>query len=108
MEFDRKPKYDNIYLMIANCSIEVVRYEFVQLLVALIDAFPSHCKLQSLHQLYHPSDPDVDFFTNIVHLQLHRRQRALRRLVDSLHNSEVCTYSSIQIVSCSTLDTNIG
>ena len=41
-------------------------------------------------------DPEVDFFENIRHIQLHRRTKALRRL------AEVCAESSLTAASIMT------
>uniref|UniRef100_F1KPR6 Small subunit processome component 20 n=1 Tax=Ascaris suum TaxID=6253 RepID=F1KPR6_ASCSU len=67
---------------------EVIRHEFVSALVSLIVAFPSHKELRHLAQLRNVDESDLDFFENIVNIQIHRRQRALRRLTDSLEAGE--------------------
>lgn len=67
----------------------MIRHEFVSALVSLIVAFPSHKELRHLAQLRNVDESDLDFFENIVNIQIHRRQRALRRLTDSLEAGEV-------------------
>uniref|UniRef100_A0A915BRI6 DRIM domain-containing protein n=1 Tax=Parascaris univalens TaxID=6257 RepID=A0A915BRI6_PARUN len=67
---------------------EVIRHEFVSALVSLIVAFPSHKELRHLAQLRNVDESDLDFFENIINIQIHRRQRALRRLTDSLEAAE--------------------
>ncbi|KAK9818396.1 hypothetical protein WJX72_012002 [[Myrmecia] bisecta] len=54
-----------------------VRQEHVGLLRSLVLTFPAwFADLQALTD----ADPEVDFFNNVAHLQLHRRSRALQRL----------------------------
>ena len=47
------------------------------LLRGLVEAFPR--QYPDLALLL-DQDPELDFFNNLAHLQLHRRQRALQRL----------------------------
>ncbi|BDA46528.1 probable small subunit processome component 20 homolog [Coccomyxa sp. Obi] len=54
-----------------------VRQEHVDLLRQLVCAFPT--RFQDLMKLTDP-DPELDFFNNVAHLQLHRRSRAFYRL----------------------------
>uniref|UniRef100_A0A914X119 Small subunit processome component 20 homolog n=1 Tax=Plectus sambesii TaxID=2011161 RepID=A0A914X119_9BILA len=63
--------------------------EIVRALVALITSFPTHAKLRHLTQLRDTTETDLDFYDNITHIQMHRRQRALRRLTDSLQSKQV-------------------
>lgn len=51
--------------------------EHVDLLRQLVCAFPA--RFQDLMRLTDP-DPELDFFNNVAHLQLHRRSRAFYRL----------------------------
>lgn len=78
-------------LFVANNlgQFQLIRHEFVFALVSMIDAFPSHRELRHLVQLRNVNERDFDFFENIVNMQIHRRQRALRRLADSLEAGEV-------------------
>ena len=45
-----------------------------------------HCKqiasLQEMRHLLENGDEEANFFNNILHIQVHRRPRALRRLAD--------------------------
>ena len=59
--------------------------EHVTLLRGLVVAFPG--QYADLGLLL-DQDTELDFFNNIAHLQLHRRQRALQRL------TKVCTLIS--------------
>lgn len=49
----------------------------MELLRRLALAFPAH--FADLHALT-DADPELDFFNNVAHLQLHRRSRAFARL----------------------------
>ena len=49
----------------------------MELLRRLALAFPAH--FADLHSLT-DIDPELDFFNNVAHLQLHRRSRAFMRL----------------------------
>uniref|UniRef100_A0A1I7XJR4 DRIM domain-containing protein n=1 Tax=Heterorhabditis bacteriophora TaxID=37862 RepID=A0A1I7XJR4_HETBA len=80
-----------------HCEAEVVREEIVRCLVTLIDNFPSHPQLMHLNQLRN-HDCDLDFFANVIHIQvfiitttkqIHRRQRAIHKLVDNLKDNKV-------------------
>jgi U3 small nucleolar RNA-associated protein 20 len=54
------------------------RSECVQLLGHLARECPdSHVVLRDLHRYTNKTDPEVDFFENVTHLQLHRHSRAL-------------------------------
>ncbi|KAL5010991.1 hypothetical protein ScPMuIL_013296 [Solemya velum] len=67
---------------------ENARHDFVTVLVALIDTFPNHPAFADLKPL-RDSDVEVDFFENIKHIQIHRRSRALRRLIKHLGDKPV-------------------
>jgi hypothetical protein len=48
--------------------------------------FPGDARLHGdLYLLRNDSDPEVDFFYNITHVQLHRQQRAMRRLRECMN-----------------------
>ncbi|XP_068744813.1 small subunit processome component 20 homolog [Montipora capricornis] len=57
---------------------EVARNEFLTLLSTMVREF-NHDSMSDLKVLL-DEDPEKDFFENIKHIQLHRRNRALRRL----------------------------
>ncbi|KAK6733833.1 hypothetical protein RB195_017537 [Necator americanus] len=67
---------------------DIVREESVKCLVSLIDGFIEHNHLKQLAQLRN-TEEDLDFFTNIIHIQYHRRQRAVHRLVEQLSDGKV-------------------
>ena len=60
---------------------EVVRHEFIELLLSLIEiSGERHPMLQQLALLCNKEDEEIDFWLNIKHIQIHRRSRALTRL----------------------------
>ncbi|KAK9460570.1 uncharacterized protein V1516DRAFT_712612 [Lipomyces oligophaga] len=59
---------------------EIPRYEYINILKLLVQkslAFPT---IKNLEVLLKDGDEEADFFSNIVHIQSHRRQRAIYRL----------------------------
>jgi U3 small nucleolar RNA-associated protein 20 len=83
---------DVIHLMqySIKSSNENIRHEVVNLLAILIDNFGDELEiLQPLKQLRNTSYPDICFFENVTHLQIHRRQRAFNRLATGLESHEV-------------------
>ncbi|PIO75886.1 hypothetical protein TELCIR_02059 [Teladorsagia circumcincta] len=78
----------HVYVVGMRSQNEIVREECVKCLALLVDCFPDHPQLKQLSPLRN-SDEDVDFFNNITHIQLHRRQRAIHRLVEQLSTEKV-------------------
>ncbi|XP_050735563.1 small subunit processome component 20 homolog [Eriocheir sinensis] len=67
---------------------EVVRLEAMAVLRHIVHTCSGlHPHLTDLHQLADTTDEDSDFFSNMRHIQRHRRARALTRLVDKLAGS---------------------
>ncbi|XP_072378550.1 small subunit processome component 20 homolog [Diabrotica undecimpunctata] len=55
-----------------------VRHEYISLLGHLARECPdAHFILRDLNKYANKADPEVDFFENLIHLQLHRHARAL-------------------------------
>ncbi|KAI1913274.1 U3 snoRNP protein [Ophidiomyces ophidiicola] len=59
---------------------ETVRAEIIAVFGYLIEQYPNHPGLCDLVGLLANGDEEASFFNNILHIQQHRRQRALRRL----------------------------
>jgi U3 small nucleolar RNA-associated protein 20 len=70
---------------------EVSRHEYIQLLAHLVKTFPEHHAFRDLAKLRDDEDVEVDFFDNITHIQMHRRARAMKRLVDQLRSHTLST-----------------
>ncbi|KAG0201811.1 U3 snoRNP protein [Mortierella sp. GBA30] len=65
--------------------IELVRFEFVAVLAHAVKRCPDQTQFSDMSPLLVGGDEEASFFTNIYHIQLHRRIRALNRF------SEECT-----------------
>ncbi|KAM8982078.1 small subunit processome component 20 homolog [Sarcophilus harrisii] len=59
---------------------ESIQQEYTTLLSSLIQTFPNHPEFKDLVQLSDFNDPEMDFFENMKHIQIHRRARALKKL----------------------------
>ena len=70
-------------------KVELVRTEVLGVLAYGVLKCDSILALSELHPLLSDGDIEADFFNNIHHIQIHRRTRALRRLVDHVENSNV-------------------
>ncbi|KAL3993565.1 hypothetical protein ACH3XW_18080 [Acanthocheilonema viteae] len=72
-----------------NDPKEIIRHDFVNLLVSMIACFPTHRHLRHLESLRNTVEVDVDFFENVTHMQIHRRQRAFYKLTRGLQSEKV-------------------
>ncbi|KAI2790289.1 hypothetical protein POX_d05798 [Penicillium oxalicum] len=59
---------------------ELIRAEIIAVLGYFIKLNPSRPPVQDMHVLLVGDDDEASFFNNILHIQQHRRMRALRRL----------------------------
>ncbi|KAI1314951.1 U3 snoRNP protein [Mortierella claussenii] len=59
--------------------IELVRFEFVAVLAHAVKRCPDQVQFSDMTPLLVGGDEEASFFTNIYHIQLHRRIRALSR-----------------------------
>ncbi|KAA8644391.1 putative HEAT repeat protein (DRIM) [Aspergillus tanneri] len=59
---------------------ELIRSEFVSALGYFVKLNPNRPAVQDMHVLLVGDDEEASFFNNILHIQQHRRLRALRRL----------------------------
>lgn len=59
---------------------ELIRSEFVSALGYFVKLNPERPAVQDMHVLLVGDDEEASFFNNILHIQQHRRLRALRRL----------------------------
>jgi U3 small nucleolar RNA-associated protein 20 len=59
---------------------ELIRAEYVGVMAHLVKIFPSWSEVSDMSALLVGDDEEASFFNNILHIQLHRRLRALRRL----------------------------
>ncbi|XP_060633217.2 small subunit processome component 20 homolog [Anolis sagrei] len=68
---------------------ESIQQDYTTLLSYLIRAFPKHPEYQDLVQLTDYHDPEMDFFENMKHIQIHRRARALKKLAKQLAEGKI-------------------
>lgn len=61
---------------------EDVQAEYITLLEYIVKVSVYYSDLQDMRVLLADNDEEANFFINIKHIQLHRRQRAIRRLGD--------------------------
>ncbi|KAF9584653.1 U3 snoRNP protein [Lunasporangiospora selenospora] len=62
-----------------KAPVELVRFEFVSVLAHAIKRCPEQPQFSDMVSLLAGGDEEASFFTNIYHIQLHRRIRALNR-----------------------------
>uniref|UniRef100_A0A915PNY0 Uncharacterized protein n=1 Tax=Setaria digitata TaxID=48799 RepID=A0A915PNY0_9BILA len=72
-----------------NDQKEIIRHDFVNLLVSMIACFPEHKDFRYLIPLRNTAEIDLDFFENVTHMQIHRRQRAFYKLKQGLESGEI-------------------
>ncbi|KAJ3068143.1 U3 snoRNP protein [Podochytrium sp. JEL0797] len=63
-------------------NVELVRSEFMTLLGVMVKHFATMDEFKDLVVLLANGDEDAAFFSNIYHMQTHRRMRAMKRLSD--------------------------
>uniref|UniRef100_A0A8C5PLM5 UTP20 small subunit processome component n=1 Tax=Leptobrachium leishanense TaxID=445787 RepID=A0A8C5PLM5_9ANUR len=79
-------------------KVECIQQDYTTLLSSLIRTFPKHPEFADLVQFTDYNDPEMDFFENMKHIQIHRRARALRKLAKNLVEGNV-TLSSKSLQS---------
>lgn len=62
---------------------EQVQFEFISLFAHIVRNSENFAEFKDLQVLLFNGDEEADFFINITHVQLHRRQRAIKRLSDN-------------------------
>ncbi|XP_053108089.1 small subunit processome component 20 homolog isoform X2 [Hemicordylus capensis] len=67
---------------------ESIQQDYTSLLSCLIQAFPKYPEFQDLVQLTDFHDPEMDFFENMKHIQIHRRARALKKLAKQINEGK--------------------
>ena len=64
----------------SSAPSELVRVEYLKILADLVRNRPSWQEINDLRPLLMEDDDEASFFSNILHIQQHRRLRAIRRL----------------------------
>ncbi|KAL4945655.1 hypothetical protein BDV06DRAFT_219051 [Aspergillus oleicola] len=70
-------------------KFELTRAEFLQALGHLVKFNPTRPGVQDMHVLLVGDDEEASFFNNLLHIQQHRRLRALRRLANEAANGNL-------------------
>ncbi|XP_055506481.1 small subunit processome component 20 homolog [Leucoraja erinacea] len=80
-------------------KVENVQQDYTTLLGCLIRAFPQRSEFKDLVQLT-DTDPEMDFFENTKHIQVHRRARALKKLAKHLDEGKLslCSRSLLNYI----------
>lgn len=68
---------------------ELVRAEILGVIAYAVDKCESISSLQEMRVLLEGGDEEANFFNNILHIQVHRRSRALRRLADHCEGGQL-------------------
>ncbi len=81
----------------AKADSEVVRADHLALFGLLVQEFPDWTGISDMQGLLAGNDEDASFFNNILHIQHHRRIRAMRRLAaeaerGELRSSNICNF----------------
>lgn len=82
---------------VTKADSESVRADHVALFGLLVQQCPDWTEVSDMRGLLADNDEDASFFNNILHIQHHRRTRALRRLAAEaergvLRSSNICTF----------------
>ena len=84
------PEYEEMFLRILFSGLknglrsknEMVRMEVLGVIAYSVEKCQRIASLQEMRHLLEGGDQEANFFNNILHVQVHRRSRALRRLGD--------------------------
>ncbi|KAF1816166.1 hypothetical protein P152DRAFT_427992 [Eremomyces bilateralis CBS 781.70] len=77
---------------------EQVRAEFVGLLGVMVAKYPSGSSVSSLGPLLMNGDEEASVFANILHIQHHRRLRAMRRMAEQAQTGQFTTFVVSQVL----------
>ncbi|OCK85173.1 HEAT repeat protein-like protein, partial [Lepidopterella palustris CBS 459.81] len=72
-------------------SSELVRVEYLSVLAHIVRKFPDWPPVHDLNTLLAHDDEEASFFTNVLHIQLHRRARAVRRLAAEARSGKIAS-----------------
>ncbi|XP_006871187.1 PREDICTED: small subunit processome component 20 homolog [Chrysochloris asiatica] len=68
---------------------ESIQQDYTTLLSCLIQTFPDQPEFKDLVQLTDYHDPEMDFFENMKHIQIHRRARSMKKLANQLMEGKI-------------------
>ena len=75
----------------------LVRFEFMQIIGRIVESGVDFEPTTDLRVLLADQDQEANFFANIYHIQVHRRSRAIRRLVDLIEHISLSNLANIII-----------
>lgn len=73
----------------ASHRSELIRLEYLSIFAEVVKRFPLWDKVSDLSPLLVNEDEEASFFNNILHIQQHRRLRALRRLANETSKGQL-------------------
>jgi U3 small nucleolar RNA-associated protein 20 len=76
---------------------ELVRADFVGILGLLVQHAGGDEDLENMTPLLVGNDEEASFFSNVLHIQQHRRLRAIRRLVSEIEKDAINTKNIVEI-----------
>lgn len=74
---------------VMRSKLEIIRSEVLAVLGHAVEKVEGVAELEQLKVLLVGGDQEANFFNNILHIQHHRRTRALRRLADAVEAGEI-------------------
>ena len=76
---------------------ELIRSEVLAVLGYAVEKVEGVAELEQLRVLLYDGDEEANFFNNILHIQNHRRTRALRRLADAVEAGNITSKTIVDI-----------
>ncbi|GAA5903256.1 hypothetical protein JCM8208_002254 [Rhodotorula glutinis] len=74
---------------VMRSKLEIIRSEVIAVLGHAVEQVEGVAELEQLKVLLVGGDQEANFFNNILHIQHHRRTRALRRLADAVEAGDI-------------------
>ncbi|KAK4057573.1 U3 snoRNP protein [Microbotryomycetes sp. JL221] len=72
-----------------RAKIEIVRADVLGVFAVAVDKVQGVAELDQMKCLLVGGDQEANFFYNVLHIQVHRRSRALRRLADEVERGSI-------------------
>jgi len=93
------PEYEEMFLRVLFSGLknglrsknETVRMEVLRVIAHSVEQCQRIPSLQEMRHLLEGGDEEAKFFNNILHIQVHRRSRALHRLADHCEQGNLCS-----------------
>ena len=99
------PEYEEVFLRVLFSGLknglrsknEMVRMEVLGVIAYAVEQCQQIASLQEMRHLLENGDEEANFFNNILHVQVHRRSRALRRLADHCEQGNLRSSTLVDI-----------